>query len=193
MIYERYVIGGELMHSSKGTEWGKHKYVEKVKNPKTGKWRYIYGNNKGYTYYSKGKARYNFKKGEKLGLINDDADKSAHKYAKKKESKANEELGKKLGLIPNEKNKDIKDLVSELIMDEYKKENIQELGPKFKEIDEILDKKVDSNISLDDYDKLLSETVNKKYGTNYSGAGIRNIINRYDRYEEDYEKYKKKK
>lgn len=38
-----YTIGGVLMHSAKGTEWGNHKYVDKVKT-KSGKWRYIYGN-----------------------------------------------------------------------------------------------------------------------------------------------------
>lgn len=41
MLYSTYTIGGELMHSSKGAEWGKHKYIDKVKT-KNGKWRYIY-------------------------------------------------------------------------------------------------------------------------------------------------------
>lgn len=41
MLYSTYTIGGELMHSSKGAEWGKHKYIDKVKT-KNGRVRYIY-------------------------------------------------------------------------------------------------------------------------------------------------------
>ena len=41
MLYESYTIGGELIHSAKGNEWSKHRYIDKVKT-KSGKWRYIY-------------------------------------------------------------------------------------------------------------------------------------------------------
>lgn len=41
MIYKEYTVGGELMHSAKGTTWAGAKYIDKVRT-KTGKWRYIY-------------------------------------------------------------------------------------------------------------------------------------------------------
>ena len=41
MLYSTYTIGGELMHSSKGNDWKKHKYMDKIKTA-TGKIRYIY-------------------------------------------------------------------------------------------------------------------------------------------------------
>lgn len=31
-----------IMHSAKGSTWGKHKYIQKVRT-RTGKWRYVYG------------------------------------------------------------------------------------------------------------------------------------------------------
>lgn len=62
MIYQEYTIGGELMHSAKGNEWTKHKYVEKKKSKNTGKWYYIYDkidkNDRG-TRLAKNKMAYN--------------------------------------------------------------------------------------------------------------------------------------
>lgn len=160
MIYGTYTIGGELMHAHT-REWSKPtKYIEKKKT-KTGKWRYIYPD----TYKNDGK-----------------------RYYKIAKARSNQRKGVKLGLMPENKTNDF-DYLYKLLKDiDYKESNAEELGPKFKEIDDMLDKKVDPNISLDDYDKLLAKTVNEKYGTNYSGSGIRSII---DDYEDRHKKEKK--
>ena len=41
---------GYIIHSAKGIEWKKHKYIKKILNKTTGLFRYIYDNKEELTY-----------------------------------------------------------------------------------------------------------------------------------------------